>query len=151
MDSFLISAVIIPLVSSSMVLGGLLSISILQLPTIRKNMRTQAEEQIYARIMEARIRLENTETFTKMAKESPIFAERFALVDTPQEYYTIMSFIDLIEFLHSLNKAGMINADVWSRWKVLSGTMMTIPKFKKVWDKTKDIHGTEFRHFIDSL
>jgi hypothetical protein len=57
-----------------MVLGGLLSISILQLPTIRKNMRTQAEEQIYARIMEARIRLENTETFTKMAKESPIFA-----------------------------------------------------------------------------
>jgi hypothetical protein len=74
MDSFLISAVLIPLISSSMVLGGLLSISILQLPTIRKNMRTQAEEQIYARIMEARIRLENTETFTKMAKESPIFA-----------------------------------------------------------------------------
>ena len=35
MDSFLISAVIIPLVGSGMVLGGLLSISILQLPTIR--------------------------------------------------------------------------------------------------------------------
>jgi hypothetical protein len=151
MDSFLISAVLIPLISSSMVLGGLLSISILQLPTIRKNMRTQAEEQIYARIMEARIRLENTETFTKMAKESPIFAERFELVDTPQEYYTIMSFIDLIEFLHRLNKAGMINADVWSRWKVLSRTMMTIPKFKKVWNKTKDIHSTEFRNFIDLL
>ncbi len=47
-------------------------------------MRREAEEQIYARIMEARIRLENTETFTKMAQESPIFAERFALVDTPQ-------------------------------------------------------------------
>ena len=151
MDSFLISAVIIPLVSSSIVLGGLLSISILQLPTIRKNMRTQAEEQIYARIMEARIRLENTETFTNMAKESPIFAERFALVDTPQEYYTVMSFIDLIEFLHRLNKAEMINADVWFCWKVLSRTMMTIPKFKKVWNKTKDIHSTEFRLFIDSL
>jgi hypothetical protein len=151
MDSFLISAVIIPLVSSSIVLGGLLSISILQLPTIRKNMRTQAEEQIYARIMEARIRLENTETFTNMAKESPIFAERFALVDTPQEYYTVMSFIDLIEFLHRLNKAEMINTDAWSRWKVLSRTMMTIPKFKKVWNKTKDIHSTEFRLFIDSL
>ena len=51
--------------------GGLLSISFLQLPTIRKNMRREAEEQIYARIMEARIRLENTETFTKMAQESP--------------------------------------------------------------------------------
>jgi hypothetical protein len=86
-----------------------------------------------------------------MAKESPIFAERFALVDTPQEYYTVTSFIDLIEFLHRLNKAEMISADVWSRWKVLSRTMMTIPKFKKVWNKTKDIHSTEFRLFIDSL
>jgi hypothetical protein len=150
MDPFLVS-VVIPLVSSAMVLGGLLSISFLQLPTIRKNMRREAEEQIYSRIMEVRIRLENTETFTKMAKESPIFAERFALVDSPQEYYTIMSFIDLIEFLHRLNKTEMINADVWSRWKALSQTMMTIPKFKMVWNKTKDIHTAEFRHFIDSL
>jgi hypothetical protein len=114
-------------------------------------MRREAEGQIYARIMEARIRLENTETFTKMARESPIFAERFALVDTPQEYYTVMSFIDLIEFLHRLNKTEMINAEVWCRWKPLSRTMMTIPKFKTVWDKTKDIHTAEFRHFIDSL
>ncbi len=150
MDPFLVS-VVIPLVSSAMVLGGLLSISFLQLPILRKNMRREAEEQIYSRIMEARIRLENTETFTKMAKESPIFAERFALVDTPQEYYTIMSFIDLIEFLHRLNKTEMINADVWSRWKALSQTMMTIPKFKTVWTKTKYIHTAEFRHFIDSL
>jgi hypothetical protein len=150
MDPFLVS-VVIPLVSSAMVLGGLLSISFLQLPTIRKNIRREAEEQIYSRIMEARIRLENTETFTKMAKESPIFAERFALVDSPQEYYTIMSFIDLIEFLHRLNKTEMINADVWSRWKSLSQTTMTIPKFKTVWNKTKDIHTAEFRHFIDSL
>jgi hypothetical protein len=151
MDSFLISAVIIPLVSSGMVLGGLLSISILQLPTIRRNMRREAVEQIYARIMEARMRLENTETFTNMAKESSIFADRFAVVDSPREYYTVMSFIDLIEFLYGLNKTNMINAEVWSRWKSLSRTMMTIPKFKKVWDKTKDIHSTEFRNFIDSL
>ena len=134
-----------------MVLGGLLSISFLQLPTIRKNMRREAEEQIYARIMEARIRLENTETFTKMAQESPIFAERFALVDTPQQYYTILSFIDLIEFLHRPNKTEMINADVWSRWRALSRTMMTVPKFKTIWNNTKDIHTAEFRHFIDSL
>ncbi len=151
MDSFLISAIIIPLISSAMTLGGLLSISFLQLPTIRKNMRREAVEQIYARIMEARIRLENTDTFTNMARESPVFAERFALVDTPQEYYTIMSFIDLIEFLHRLDKTEMIDAKVWSRWQALSKTMMTIPKFKTVWNKTKDIHTAEFRHFIDSL
>jgi hypothetical protein len=151
MDSFLISAVIIPLVGSAMVLGGLLSISILQLPTIRKNIRREAAEQIYARIMEVRMTLENTETFTNMAKESPVFAERFALVDTPQQYFTIMSLIDLLEILHGLNKHKMIDAEVWSRWKHFSVTMMSVPKFKKVWDKTKDIHPIEFRHFIDSL
>ena len=151
MDSFLISAVIIPLIASSMVLGGLLSISILQLPTIRKNMRMQTEQEIYSRIMEARIRLENTETFTNMAKESPIFAERFALVNTPEEYYTIMAFLDLIEFLVRLNKGKMVDTEVWSRWKVLAKTMLTIPKFRNVWAKTKDIHSSEFRDFIDSL
>jgi hypothetical protein len=151
MDSFLISTVIIPLIASSMVLGGLLSISILQLPTIRKNMRMQTEQEIYSRIMEARIRLESTETFTNMAKESPIFAERFALVNTPEEYYTIMAFLDLIEFLFRLNKAKMVDTEVWSRWKILAKTMLTIPKFKNVWAKTKDIHSPEFRDFIDSL
>jgi len=151
MDSFLISAVIIPLISSSIVLGGLLSISILQLPTLRKNMRMQTEQEIYSRIMEARIGLENTETFTNMAKESPIFAERFTLVNTPQEYYTIMAFLDLIEFLFRLNKAKMVDTEVWSRWKILAKTMLTIPKFKNVWAKTKDVHSSEFRDFIDSL
>ncbi|MGB6673335.1 MAG: hypothetical protein WBE34_12955 [Candidatus Nitrosopolaris sp.] len=151
MDSILISTVIIPLIASSMVLGGLLSISILQLPTIRKNIRMQTEQEIYSRIMEARIRLENTETFTNMAKESPIFVERFALVNTPEEYYTIMAFLDLIEFLFRLNKAKMVDTEVWSRWKVLARTIMTIPKFRNVWAKTKDIHSSEFRDFIDSL
>src|SRR5205823_1064244 len=150
-SSFLISTVIIPLIASSMVLGGLLSISILQLPTIRKNMRMQTEQEIYSRIMEARIRLENTETFTNMAKESPIFAERFALVNTPEEYYTIMAFLDLIEFLVRLNKGKMVDTEVWSRWKVIAKTMLTIPKFRNVWAKTKDIHSSEFREFIDSL
>ena len=67
---------------------------------------------IKEKTMEARMRLENTETFTNMAKESSIFADRFAVVDTPQEYYTVMSFIDLIEFLYGLNKTNMINAEV---------------------------------------
>jgi hypothetical protein len=151
MDSILISTVIIPLIASSMVLGGLLSISILQLPTIRKNIRMQTEQEIYSRIMEARIRLENTETFTNMAKDSPIFVERFALVNTPEEYYTIMAFLDLIEFLFRLNKAKMVDTEVWSRWKILATTILTIPKFKNVWAKTKDIHSAEFRDFINSL
>ena len=48
-----------------------------------KNLKMQSEQQIYSRIMDVRLKLENTETFTKMAKESPVFVERFSLVDSP--------------------------------------------------------------------
>jgi hypothetical protein len=101
--------------------------------------------------MEARLKLENTEIFTKMAKESPIFEARFSVVDSPQEYYTVVAFLDLFEFLFRLNKRDMIDNEIWSRWKGLAQTIMTIPNFKKVWDKAKDIHSNEFRNFIDSL
>ncbi len=40
--------------------------------TLRKSMQVQTEQQIYSRIMDARLKLESTETFTKMDKESPI-------------------------------------------------------------------------------
>jgi hypothetical protein len=101
--------------------------------------------------VDARLKLESTETFTKMAKESPIFAERFTLVDSPDEYYILVSFIDLFEFLFRLNKRDMIDTEIWSRWKGLAETIMTIPKFKRVWEKTKYVHANEFRDFIDSF
>lgn len=116
-----------------------------------RNLKIQSEQQIYSRMMEARLKLENTEIFTKMAKESPIFETRFSVVDSPEEYYTIVAFLDLFEFLFRLNKTRMIDSEIWSRWKGLAETIMTIPKFQKVWDKTKDIHSNEFRTFIDSL
>jgi hypothetical protein len=54
--------------------------------------------------MDARLKLESTETFTKMAKESPIFADRFTIVDNPHEYYVIVAFLDLFEFFFALTK-----------------------------------------------
>ena len=54
--------------------------------------------------MEARFKLENMKTFTKMAKESRIFLERFSLVDNPNEYYNIVTFLDLFKFLFAFNK-----------------------------------------------
>ena len=54
------------------------------------------------------MKLENNETFTKMAKESPLFAERLALVDSPDEYYTVVAYLDLIEFLFYLHTTKMI-------------------------------------------
>jgi len=114
-------------------------------------LKMQSEQQIYSRIMDARLKLESTNAFTKMAKESPIFAERFTVVDSPDEYYIIVAFLDLFEFLFRLNKRDMIDTEIWSRWKGLAETIMTIPKFKRVWEKTKDVHAHEFRGFIDSL
>ncbi|MGH2612164.1 MAG: hypothetical protein ACRDFB_03835, partial [Rhabdochlamydiaceae bacterium] len=109
------------------------------------------EQQTYARIIEARLNLEKTETFTKMAKESPVFAERFSTVDSPDEYYTTVAFLDLFEFLYFMNKTKTIESGLWSRWQELTKTIMTIPKFKKVWEKTKQAHMKDFADFIDSL
>jgi len=157
-DSFL---TYVPLISVAIV-AGLFIMALMNFSTIRKNMqmqieqqmkslKAQSEEQIYSRIMDARLKLESTETFTKMAEESPIFAERFTVVDSPDEYYIIVAFLDLFEFLFRLNKRDMIDIEIWSRWKGLAETIMTIPKFKRVWEKTKDVHAHEFRDLIDSL
>src|SRR3954447_18339763 len=94
MDSFV---TYVPLISLTIVVG-LFVVALVNFSTLRKNMqkqseqqiknlKIQSEQQIYSRIMDARLKLESTESFTKMAKESPIFAERFSAVDSPEEYY----------------------------------------------------------------
>jgi hypothetical protein len=55
-----------------------------------------------------------------MAKENPLYAEHFALVDTPDEYYIIVAFIDLFEFIFHLYKTEMIDEKLWFRWKALA-------------------------------
>src|ERR687898_1723097 len=107
----------VPLISV-IIVSGLLVLAFINFSIARKNMqrqseqqianlKTQSEQQIYSRIMEARLKLENTETFTKMAKESPIFAERFSVEDSPDEYYTIGHFLALFDFLFLLIKRHM--------------------------------------------
>lgn len=136
---------------SALIFAGLLAVALLQFSAVRKNMRMQSEQQIYARIMDARIRLENSEAFTRMAKESPFFSERFDTVSSPEEYYTVVAFLDLFEFLFRLNRTKTIDNQLWMRWKELARALMTIPKFKKVWEKTKQVHTPDFVEFIDSL
>jgi hypothetical protein len=48
-------------------------------------------------MVEARVKLESTESFTKMAKEYPYYAERFALVESPDQFYTLRAYIDLYD------------------------------------------------------
>lgn len=140
----------VPIISA-VIFAGILGVALLQFSMVRKSMRIQTEQQIYARIMEARLKLENTDAFTNMAKESPDFAERFALVDTPDQYYVAVAFLDLFEFIHRLKKTKMIDAKLWDRWKKTAKLLMTIPKFKKLWVKIKQSHSPDFIDFIDSL
>ncbi len=88
MDSFLAYVPLISLV----IVAGLFVVAIVNFSIVRKNMqkqneqwiknlKMQSEQQIYSRIMDVRLKLENTETFTKMAKESTVFVERFSLVE----------------------------------------------------------------------
>jgi hypothetical protein len=64
MDLFL---TYVPLISATIV-SGLFIMSLLNFSTVRKNLQKQSEQEIYSRIMDARLKLENTEVFTKMAK-----------------------------------------------------------------------------------
>lgn len=151
----------LPLISAT-IISGLLVLALFNFSITRKNLqrqteqqiaslKVQTEQQIYSRIMDVRLKLENTEDFTKMASESPLFIERFSLVDSPSQYYTIVSFLDLFEYVFRLNHMQMIDKVVWIRWMVLTETIMTIPKFRSIWAKTKESHpDKEFRDFIDS-
>ena len=133
------------------ILASLLGLSLLQFSSVKKSLRIQSEQQIYARIIESRMKLENTEAFTKMARESPLFAERLALVDNPDEYYTIVAYLDLIEFLFHQHNTKMMDTKLWPRWKRLAETLLKMPRFKKVWDKTKYVHNSDFIQFMDLL
>jgi hypothetical protein len=138
-----------PLISA-IIFAGILSVSLMQFSIVRKNMKVQTEGQVYTRMIETRLKLENSDSFTFMARESPQFVERFDLVEKPEEYYTIIAFLDLFEFLFRFQQGKLIELDLWMRWKEHIKLLMTIPKFRKIWDKTKQVHTKEFVQFIDS-
>ncbi len=54
------------------ILAALLGLSLLQFSSVKKSMRIQSEQQIYARIIESRMKLENTGAFTKIGKRKPV-------------------------------------------------------------------------------
>jgi hypothetical protein len=130
--------------------GALIVSTILLIITIKKN-RFEGEYQLYFRILDSRTKLQNTDVFTNMAKEISLYADRLKLVDEPKEYYTIISLIDTIEFIYRINKKKMIDKELWKRWENHAKSIMTIPKFKKVWNATKEFHTRDFVNFMDAL
>ena len=87
--------------------------------------------------MDARIKIQGNKVFSKMAKENPLYAEHFALVDTPDEYYIIVAFIDLFEFIFRLYKTKMIDEKLWFRWKALATAMNTCQSLQLYGNITK--------------
>src|SRR5919107_3791013 len=79
------------------------------------------------------------------------FMPRFKIVEEPKEYYTIISLIDTIEFIYRINKKKMIDKELWQRWENHAKSMMTIPKFRKVWSATREFHTRDFVNFMDGL
>ncbi|MCH7967509.1 MAG: hypothetical protein IIB02_08890 [Thaumarchaeota archaeon] len=140
----------IPLLSAT-IFGGILIVSILQFSNVRKNMKIQSEQQIYSKVIEMRLKLENNDVFINMVKQSPIFAKRLDVVDNPEEYFISVAFLDLFEFMFRLHKTKLIDSTLWQRWNNLSQLFLTIPKFQKVWNVTKQSHTSEFIEFFDSL
>lgn len=138
-------------VISAMIFAGLLGVSLWQFSIVRKNMRAQTEQQIYASILQLRTRLEDTEIFTDMAKESEQYRERFSLVGNPREYYTVIAFHDLLEYIFRLHKTNMIDKELWDRWAHLAEITMSIPKFRKLWQVTRESHTREFADFIEGI
>lgn len=69
-----------------MTLGGIL---LIQLPTMRNNMHREAIDQMYARIMEARIRLENA----KNQKKTSLVG--------------VLTITDLAKFLSSIRRSSL--------------------------------------------
>lgn len=129
-----------------------MSVSLLQFLSVRRNIRSEGEYHIYSRIIRARTELENTIAFTEMAKESPEFADRFARIgNNPQQYYTAAAFFDLLELLFRHHKTKTMDPQLWPRWRELAKMLMTIPKFRIVWETTKHVHTKEFIEFIDSI
>ena len=136
---------------SPIIYGGALIVSILQFSAMKKSIFSQSVQQTYATTTQILFNNLNSKEYLQMSQESPIVSKYYSLVDNPQQYYVIVQCFDMLEFIFRLYSTKMIDAELWLRWEATAKSMLTIPKFKKVWDKTKDNRSHHFRELIDSL
>ena len=136
---------------STVIYAGALGVSLISFWQVRRNTRIQTEQQLYMNILSSSYNLWNNETVSKIAKESQEVSGYLTLVDSPEEYNNINAIIDFFEFLFRLYNTKMLDKQLWNRWKASAKSTMDIPKIKKVWNKTKDMHTHEFVKFIESL
>ena len=114
-------------------------------------MYSQSVQQGYATTTQLLFNNINSKDYLQMSQESTVVSKYYFSVDNPQQYYIIIQSLDIFEFIFRLYRTKMIDAELWSRWEATAKSMMTIPKFKRVWDNTKDSRSHEFRQLIDSF
>ena len=136
---------------SPIIYGGTLIVSILQFSAMKKSMFSQSVQQTYATTTQVLFNSLNSKEYLQMSQESPTVSKYHSLVDSPQQYYVIIQCFDMLEFIFRLYRTKMIDKELWLRWEATAKSMMTIPKFKKVWDKTKDSRSHHFRELVDSF
>ena len=83
--------------------------------------------------------------------EETHFSKRFALVESPEQFYILRACMDLYEFLFRLYKGGMIDEQFWVRWASAIKAMKSISKFLAIWNKTKNVRTSNFVKFVDSI
>lgn len=118
---------------------------------MKKSMFSQSVQQTYATTTQVLFNNLNSKEYLEMSQESPVVSKYYSLVGSPPQYYVIIQCFDMLEFIYRLYKTKMIDLELWSRWEATAKSMMTIPKFKRVWDKTQDSRSHHFREHINSL
>ena len=136
---------------SPIIYGGALIVSVPEFSAMKKSMNSQSVQQAYATSTQLLFNNINCKDYLQMSQESTVVSKYYFSVDNPQQYYIIIQSLDIFEFIFRLYRTKMIDAELWSRWEATAKSMITIPKFKRVWDKTKDSRSHEFIEFIDSL
>jgi hypothetical protein len=118
---------------------------------MKKSMSSQSVQQTYATTTQVLFNNLNSKEYLQMSQESPVVSKYYSLVDSHQQYYVIIQCFDMLEFIFRLYSTKIIDSELWLRWESTAKSMMTIPKFNKVWDKTKDSRSHHFRELIDLL
>jgi hypothetical protein len=124
---------------------------VLPFSSMKKSLLTQNLQQSYTTTTLSLFIAFTCKEYLKMPQEGPIVSQYYSWAGGPKHYYIIIQTFDMFEYLFRLYKTDMIEVRKWLRWKTTATSMITIPKFKKVWDETKESRSHEFAKFVDSL
>ena len=136
---------------SPVISAATLIVIVLQLSAMRKSIVGQGIQEAYVNITQFLYYHLNRKEYLEMSQESSVISEYYSLVDSPQQYYVIVQALDTMDFFFHLYRTKRIDKELWLRSEATCKAVMTIPKFKRVWDKIKDTRSPEFRELVDSV